>query len=74
MQKGVFYQVAQLVKMLVVLALFLAVFLRWYNNLHPGLHSCVDDSVRVISTVCQQKLCPKSIYQRDSLCAIRSGT
>ena len=74
MQEGVFHQMPQLVKMLVMLALFNAVFLRRDHNLHSAGGCKLDNFVGVIALVSKQKFSVIAVYKFFCKLAIRSGT
>ncbi len=74
MQEGVFYQMSHLVKILVIGTLFIAILFRRNDCVHL-MHCCiVNYLVGIITSIRKKILCIYPFDQRDSFCAISSGT
>ena len=74
MQEGIFDEMAQLIKLLIIFPLKLAVFLWRNDGLHTLVFGLLQDSVAVVAFVREQVIGINSFNQAVSLCAIRSGT
>ena len=71
---GIFYQMAQLIEMFVIVARRFSVAARWNLSLHLLPGGLLHDGVAVVAFVCDQVFGSQSLNQRASRCAIRHGT
>ena len=74
MEKGIFDQMTEFVKILIVGSLYDPVFSGRNNSRHPLRHGQIDNCITIMAAISQKMLRFDPFDQTASLRAIRSGT